>query len=480
MIQRIGYAVVVLAWAAGLAQGRSPNIVVFLTDDQGRGDLGCYGATDIRTPNIDALADSGVRFTDYYAPSPLCAPSRAAMMTGRYPRRAGMSQFHNVSSDPYSPGLDPEETTLADLVKPLGYATAVFGKWHLGSAWEFQPNSQGFGEFFGFLGSCIDSFSHMYYASVPFFHDLWRNRDEVFEGGTHMTDLITRETVRFIRENRDRPFLVFVAYNAPHYPMVAHARYLEMYRDVPRRRRFHIAMLAGVDDSVGTIMQTLRDEGLTNDTFVFFSSDNGAANRSNREEGGGSNYPGREYKRSLFSGGIRVPGIVSWPGQIPAGQVRDQLACGIDVFATVADITGAPLPRYRVIDGQSWMPFLKDPKKSGHEAMFFEWAGQRCIRWGKWQLVVNPLIDQYIHRHNYATAEGGRYIFLVDTEADPHEHTNLARQHPEVVEKMLAMFDAWRLEVGQDPTASPMFREDEFPEGGTDIPPAARRAAGLP
>ena len=479
MIRRMGCAVIVLAWAVGLAQARSPNVIIFLTDDQGRGDLGCYGATDIRTPHIDALAESGVKFTNYYAPSPLCAPSRAAMLTGRYPRRAGMSQYRNISSDAHSPGLNTEETTLGDLVKPLGYATAIFGKWHLGTAWEFQPNSQGFDEFFGHLSSAIDSFSHMYYASTPFFHDLWRNREEVFEDGIHMTDLITRETVRFIRENRDQPFLIYVAYNAPHYPMVAHARYLEMYRDVPRLRRFHIAMLAGVDDSVGEIMQTLRDEGVYEDTFVFFSSDNGAANRSDREEGGGSNYPGREYKRSLFSGGIKVPGIVSWPRQIPAGEVRDQLACGIDVFTTVADITGAPLPRYRIIDGISWIPFLKDASKPGHEAMFFEWAGQRSVRWGKWRLVVNPVIDQYIHRHNYARPDGDRYIFLVDVEADPYERTNLARENPEVVKQMLAMFDDWRLEIGQDVTASPMFLVEDFPEQGTEIPPAAMRAAGL-
>jgi len=478
-MKRAIFVMMVTLTITGIAHARLPNIVIFYADDLGKGDVGCFGARDIRTPHIDALAASGVRLTDYYAPAPICAPSRAALLTGRYPRRAGMSAYRNIGSTPFSPGLDPEETTLAELVKPLGYATAVFGKWHLGAVYECRPNSQGFDEFFGHLSSCIDSFSHMYYASEPYFHDLWHNRQEVFEDGVHMTDLITREAKRFIQAHADEPFLIYVAYNTPHYPMVARKRYLEMYKDLPRLRRFHAALVAGIDDSVGAIMQALREANVLDDTFVFFSSDNGAANRSLRGEGGGSNQPGREYKRSLFTGGIEVPAIVSWPGVVPAGQVRDQLTVGMDVFATVAEITGAELPPYRVIDGRSWMPLLKDPQAPGHEALFFEWAGQRCVRWGKWKLLVNPYIDQYISRYNRPTVEGGRYIFLVDTEADPGERTNVARQHPEVVERMLAMFDDWRLSIGQDPTASPLFETDQAIPEGTDIPVKALNAAGL-
>ena len=449
--------------AVGAAQGRTPNIVIFYTDDMGKGDVGCYGATDIQTPHIDALASSGVRLTNYYAPAPLCAPSRAALLTGRYPRRAGMSPTRNIGSVPNSVGVDTEETTIAELAKSQGYATGVFGKWHQGSTYECQPNSQGFDEFFGHLSSCVDSFSHMYYASEPYHHDLWRNRTEVFEDGVHMTDLITRETTRFIAEQADKPFLVYVAYNTPHYPMVAKKQYLEMYKELPRLRRFHAALMAGIDDSIGQIMKTLRDRGLVEDTFVFFASDNGAANRSFRGEGGGSNAPGREYKRSLFDGGSSVAGIVSWPGTVPAGEVRNQLTIGMDVFTTTADIIGAALPKYRVIDGISWMPFLKDGKKAGHDALFFEWAGQYAVRRGRWKLIINPLIDMYLSRGNRVDAKDPRYVFLVDAEADPAERLNVSEENPEVVRELLRMFDAWRSDIGQDPTASPPFTEELEP-----------------
>lgn len=450
-----------VAILVGLADGRTPNIVVFYADDLGNGDLGCYGCDDIRTPSIDALAASGVRFTNYYSPAPICAPSRAAMLTGRYPRRAGMSNIKNVASTLHSTGLNTQEVTFAELAKTKGYATAVFGKWHLGSTYECHPNSQGFDAFFGHLSSCIDSYSHMFYASEPYHHDLWRNRQEVFEGGQHMTDLITREATRFIDEHADDPFVIYVAYNTPHYPMVSQAKYLQMYEHLPRLRRFHAALVAGLDDSVGQIIQRLRDRQLIQDTLVFFASDNGAANRSQRGEGGGSNAPYREYKRSLFDGGVSVPGIVSWPGTIPAGQTRDQLAIGMDVFTTIADIIGAELPEYRTIDGRSWMPLLKDPAKTAHEALFFEWAGQYATRWNQWKLVRNGLFNQYVDRHN--RAQGDDYIFLADTKADPGEETNLARQYPDVVTKMSAMHARWRRSIGQDPTASPPFVEDEKP-----------------
>jgi len=460
MRRSILIVLVTMTISCGAANGRAPNVVILYTDDLGNGDVGCYGCKDIRTPSIDALAASGVRFTNYYTPAPICAPARAAMLSGRYPRRAGMSNTQNIRSAPNSPGLNTEEVTFAELAKQRGYATAVFGKWHLGSTYECHPNSQGFDSFFGHLSSCVDSFSHMFYAQEPFHHDLWRNREEVFEDGKHMTDLITREATRFIDRHADEPFVMYVAYNTPHYPMVSQAKYLKMYQDMPRRRRFHAALVAGIDDSVGQILQRLRDRKLIRDTFVFFASDNGAANRSRRGEGGGSNAPYREFKRSLFDGGISVPGIVSWPGTIPENQTRDQLTIGMDVFSTIADILGAELPRYRTIDGQSWMPFLKDPDKPGHEALFFEWADQHTVRWGKWKLVRNPLIDQYVSRQNRVDPKHDDYVFLADTEADPGEESNLAEQHLEVVGKMSAMYDHWRRSIGQDPTASPPFAED--------------------
>lgn len=422
--------------------GRTPNVIVFLADDMGIGDVGCYGCGDIQTPQLDSLARAGVRLTNFYVASPICAPSRAALITGRYPNRIGMSTEKNIESGMDQPGIPSSEITLAELVRPQGYATAALGKWHLGSTHETQPNAQGFDLFFGHHGSCIDAFSHMYYASLPYYHDLYRNRQEVFEDGMHMTDLITREAVRFIEENKNRPFLIYAAYNAPHYPMVAHGRFHRQYAHLPRARRDYAAMVAGLDESIGVIMGKVNELGLTEDTFVFFTSDNGAADPSPRGEGGGSNAPYREYKRSLFDGGIHMPAIISWPKRVRGGQVRDQLAVAMDLFATVAEITGSRLPPDHVIDGRSWMPFLLDPSKPGHDVLYFEWDGQQAVRQGKWKVVRNGLMNMAQGRTTRAT--GDDVVFLVDLSADPGEKVNVCQEHPDVAQQLLRLHAQWQ------------------------------------
>jgi arylsulfatase A len=438
--------------AAASAYARTPNIIIFLADDMGIGDVGCYGCRDIQTPSLDALARSGVRLANFYVASPICAPSRAALMTGRYPNRIGMSTEKNIESGMDKEGIPTGEITLAELVRPKGYATAALGKWHLGSTAETRPNSQGFDLFFGFHASCLDAFSHMYYASLPYYHDLYRNREEVFEDGKHLSDLIAREAVRFIEENKSRPFLIYAAFNAPHYPMVAQERFQKQYAHMPRPRRDYAAMVAGLDESVGTIMGKLAQAGLTNDTLVFFASDNGAADPSPRGEGGGSNAPYREFKRSLFEGGIHAPGIISWPAQLPKNQVRDQVAVAMDLFATLADVTGADLPKDRVIDGRTWMPFLTDPAQPGRDTLFFEWEGQTAVRQGKWKLVHNGLRDMTKGRTSRATAEDA--VFLADLSADPGENSNLCRQNPDVTEGLLRLYDEWRSSVNRTPSTS--------------------------
>ncbi len=451
MRRRILVSLIGILVSGSLARGRSPNVIIFYTDDMGNGDVGCCGAEDIGTPNIDALARSGVRLTNYYSAAPICAPSRAALLTGRYPTRAGLSTKQNIPSQMGVPGMSTNEITVAELAKTRGYATAVFGKWHLGSTHETQPNAQGFDLFFGHHASCIDSYSHMYYASEPYYHDLYRNREEVWEDGQHMTDLITREAIRFIEAHRDRPFLIYVSYNTPHYPMVSPGRFVKMYAHLPPLRRYHAALVAGIDESVGKIVAKIGQSNLTDDTLVSLSSDNGAADKSQRGEGGGSNAPFREYKRSLFDGGIHTPAIVSWPGTIPENETRGQLAIAMDVFATVADVTGAGLPADRVIDGRSWMPLLKDADAPGHETLFFEWDEQHAVRHGKWKVVRNGLIDQNAKgRHNRAT--GGDYVFLSDMGADHGEKSNLRQRHPEIADKLLKMHDGWRASIAADRT----------------------------
>jgi len=454
-VKRIPFAgLILLTLAAPSTLARTPNIIVFLADDMGHGDVGCFGCRDIQTPNIDALAGSVVRLTSFYVAAPICAPSRAALLTGRYPRRIGMSTEKNIASGMGEPGIPTSENTLAELVRSRGYATAVLGKWHLGSTHETQPNSQGFDLFFGHHASCIDSFSHMYYASLPYYHDLYRNREEVFEDGRHMTDLITREAVGFIEENKARPFLIYAAYNAPHYPMVAHAGFHRQYANLPRPRRDYAAMVAGLDESIGTIMGKVRELGLIEDTFVFFTSDNGAADPSPRGEGGGSNAPYREYKRSLFEGGIHMPAIVSWPGRLPVKQTRDQVAVAMDLFTTVGEITNASMPTDRVIDGRSWMPFLLDASRPGQETLFFEWEGQQAVRQGKWKVVRNGFMN--MSKGRSTRAAGDDVVFLADLSADPAEQVNLRAQNRDLADRLLRLHDQWR--AGFAP-ASPATRE---------------------
>jgi arylsulfatase A len=462
---RLFYALlVVCGLATSLASAVGPpNVIVLLADDMGNGDTSCYGAKDIRTPNIDSLAASGIRFTSYYAPAPICSPSRAGMITGRYPLRAGMSTSKNIASAMNEPGLATREITIAELAKTRGYATAVFGKWHLGSTPECQPNSQGFDLFLGHHASCVDCFSHMYYASEPWYHDLYRNRDEIFEDGAHMTDLITREALRFIDAHRETPFLIYVAFNTPHYPMVAHAKYLKMYEHLPMPRRVAAALCAGIDDAVGQIRTRLRERGLLDNTLVFFASDNGAASPSKRGEGGSSNAPYREYKTSLFEGGIRLPGIVSWPARVPAGVVSDQPVVGMDIFATAAEAMGADLPKDRTIDGRSWFPLFKNPDAIIHDAIFFEWADQYAVRSGKWKYVENGFINMESSRKNRAT--GADAVYLADVVADPGEKKNVREQFPEVAEKLGKLHERWRAEIAKDPTASPDFLKNSKKTG---------------
>lgn len=431
-----------------------PNVIILYTDDMGLGDVACYGARDIKTPHIDGLAASGMRFTSYYAPAPICSPSRAALLTGRYPGRAGMSSTRNIPSALDKPGMPAREITLADLAKKRGYATAVFGKWHLGSTYECQPNSKGFDLFVGHHASCVDPFSHWYYASEGYYHDLYRNREEIFEDGVHMTDLITRETLAFIDAHRGKPFLIYASYNTPHYPMVAHGRYMKMYAHLPRLRQMVAALVAGIDDSVGEILQGLKQRELLENTLIIFASDNGAPNSSPRGEGGGSNAPHREYKRSLFDGGIRVPGLVSWPGVVPAGVVCDQPVIGMDVFATAVEAMGAEPPKERTIDGKSWYPLFKNPQHRLHEALFFEWDGQQAVRYGDWKMVENGLLDMHVARSNRAS--GQDVVFLANVRSDPGEQKNLRAEHADLAERLRSMHRQWRDSIAADPTASPV------------------------
>lgn len=433
---------IILACAVAPANARTPNVIVFYADDLGIGDVGCYGCKDIATPNIDALARSGVRFTNYYAPAPVCSPSRAALLTGRSPARAGVP--NNVGSHPGDSGLPTEEITFAELARTRSYATALIGKWHQGFRPGMQPNDQGFDYFLGHHAGCIDYYSHMFYWDPPYHHDLYRNREEIHAEGQYMTDLIAAEASRFVDEHRDRPFLMYVAFNAPHYPLQAPQRLRDRYADLKEPRRSYAAVLTGMDEAIGKIQERIRDAGLERDTLTIFASDNGASTEIRNGGPAGSNAPYRSYKFSLFEGGIHVPCVVNWPGTIPAGETRDQLAIGMDVFPTIADAIAADPPADRKLDGRSWLPMLKDHEAGGHQALFWSSGGQDAVRRGKWKLVRNGSLPGPVKPTRLQDKDA---VFLSDLQGDPGESRNLRRAHPEMVTELLRLLDGWKADA---------------------------------
>lgn len=432
--------------AAPRETSRRPDIVVIYCDDLGYGDLGCFGSETIRTPHLDRLAASGVRFTDWYSNSPVCSPSRASLLTGCYPERTGVTNI--LGGGRGSAGLAPEQHTLATLLKPHGYSTALFGKWHLGLTPECRPNAHGFDEFYGFMAGCVDYYSHIFYwgGGNPL-HDLWHNETEVWSNGQYLTELITDKAVDYIRSRQaDAPFFTYVAYNAPHYPMHAPRKYLDRYKGLPEDKRIMAAMVSAVDDGVGRIMAALKASGRLKDTVVFFSADNGPSTESrNWLDGtqdpyyGGSAGRFRGHKASLFEGGIREPAILCAPGRLPAGVVRSQACAMMDVLPTLlemAGVDGAP-----GIDGRSILGVARDGAPSPHECLCWAYNGQTAVREGRWKLVLDGKLD---FTHGQADA-----VHLADLEADPGERSNLASAEPQRVAALRERLAAWRASVGR-------------------------------
>jgi len=449
MISRRTFVAGAASAALAVPQGRRlPNFVVFLADDLGCHDLGCWGAEDLRTPHIDALADSGARFTNWYAAAPVCAPSRAGLLTGRHPIRAGVPNN--------GPALRPSEQTIASLLRPAGYATALTGKWHLGDTPETVPNAHGFERFFGFHAGCIDYYSHRYYWGEPRtvnYHDLWRDRGEIFEDGQYTTELFAREAVRFLRERGDRPFFLYAPFNAPHYPMHAPARYIEQFPNLGRERRTYAAMIAALDDAVGQVMGTLRELRLVDDTLVFLTGDNGAtrearAGLDQKPATAGNNAPFRGNKFSAFDGGMHVPMIMSWPGVIGGGQVLREMGSHLDLFPTIANAAGIALPTDRTFDGFDALPMAAAQAKSQHDAIFWSSGGQLAVRRGTWKLVKNgktfdgtPAGDQPL--------AGDDALFLSNVDDDPNESKNLRHQYPALADELETLAEQWLRRVGR-------------------------------
>lgn len=427
---------------------KNPNVIVIMTDDQGYGDLSCMGATDFQTPNIDALASNGVRFSCMYSASPVCSPSRAALLTGRYPCNAGVRAI--LAGHRRASGLTPQVPTIATALKNLGYTTGIMGKWHLGLKAECRPNSNGFDEFDGFLAGCLDYYSHIFYygmadGNVNPTHDLWHNDTEIYANGEYLTHRITRKSVEFIKNHSHEPFMLYVAYNAPHYPMHAPQEYLDRFAHLPWDRRVMAAMISAVDDGVGEICNELKEQGLMDNTIIYFQSDNGPSRESrNWLDGtedlyyGGTSGKFTGHKFSLFEGGIRVPAIFCWQGHTPSGRVIDSPHIATDVFPTILQACGGQATDYQ-LDGESMLDMLNGGEEKTHDYIFWEMEGQTAVRHGKYKLVLNGRLEEL--------AQPRADVFLSDLEADPAEQNNLAHSMPELAQQLTQKALDWRKDV---------------------------------
>ena len=396
----------------GSAQSKKTpvNFIIIFADDQGYQDLGCFGSPHIRTPNIDRMADQGMKFTDFYVAAPLCTPSRAALLTGRYPRRLGLAR--GVLRPDSTRGIDPAVTTIAELLKSRGYATCCVGKWHLGFVGPYRPTRRGFDHYYGLYHNLDEPEAEHFddFGGVP----IIRNDEVALRPATPdvLTELYTQEAIGFIRQNKDKPFFLYLAHTMPHVPLGVSKRFAGksaggLYGDV----------IECLDWSTGRILDTLRNLGLDSNTIVIYTSDNGPSPRAT-----GSALPLRGRKHTTFEGGMRVPCVMWAPGKIPAGRVCREVATTMDFYSTFAKLAGAALPLDQVIDGKDIYPLMtgQSGAKSPHEAFFFHDGRGRlkAVRAGKWKLHL------------------GTEPALNDLHTDTAEAENVAAEHPDVVQRL--------------------------------------------
>ena len=417
------------------AKGSRPNIVFILADDLGWGDLSCYGRPDYRTPNIDRLALQGTKLTDAYSASAVCTPTRCGYITGRYPARSKIGLEEPLIGNNTSVGLEPDQQTIASLLKQSGYNTALFGKWHLGFRPEWGPNAHGFEEFFGILAGAGDYFLHQDGFGKP---DLYENLTPVERHG-YLTDLLTERAVDYVKKPRSTPFFLSLHYTAPHWPwqgpqggetisptdkgtepqIMALGGSLKLYAQ----------MMKSLDDGVGKVMQALRAAGIDRNSLVIFTSDNGGERFSYL-------WPFSGQKGDLLEGGIRVPAIVRWPGVVPANHVTHQMAITMDWTATILANAKADVPVDSALDGIDLLPILKGSRNEFDRTFFWRIYSQDAVREGKWKFVRN-----------------GEARKLFDLSVDEHEQADLSQKHPETLQRLMKEFANWNDQMLPRPPA---------------------------
>jgi arylsulfatase A-like enzyme len=440
-----------------VAQAKRPNVVILFTDDHGTLDANCYGSADLLTPNIDKLAESGVRFTQAYAHK-VCCPSRAGLLTGRHPQRSGVhnwTQGDRNGSDKTNTNMAAAEVTIAEALKSAGYQTALFGKWHLGAKVGHGPLDQGFDRFFGHLGGFIDNYRH-YFLHGRGYHDLYDNNREIFRRGEYFPDMMVDQALKYIEAKRDAPFFMTVAFNLPHYPEQPNGKFAEAYAEMAMPRRSYARVISTVDDYIGRVIGKLEETGQLESTIVIMMGDNGHSTENNRgitvdnhtsgfprghyysaHGGGGNTGKWIGHKGDFLEGGVRVPAIIRYPKSLPRGQVRDQAITVMDWFPTILDLAEVPRPK-AVLDGRSVLPLIRDPKTpSAHQVLHFAWSNTWAVRQGDWKLIVRRDRKAVSHRglHNLS---------------DPKpEVKNYANERPDIVARLVDLHQKWASDVRQ-------------------------------
>ena len=409
-----------------------PNIIFIMADDLGYGSLGCYGSKEIRTPNIDRLAASGMRFTDYHSNGPVCTPTRAALMTGRYQQRCDWVDDQELSvvyqqqrqenlRQRWAWGIAAKEFTIAEMLRQVGYHTGIIGKWHLGYDTKFHPMTQGFDEFHGFLGGNVDYHTHVAGYGLKQL-DWWQGKKIENESG-YTTDLLTKHASDFITLNKEKPFFLYLAHAAAHDPWLG--------RDVSKKNSplaTYKEMIEILDESVGAIIATLEENQLEKKTLVIFCSDNGAS----PPRGISANGSLKGKKGDLSEGGHRVPFIASWPGVIAAGKTNRETVMSMDFFPTFAKLAGAAIPQDRASDGRDVMPLLKDDSQKIERELHWLYGNSWAVRKGHWKLL----------------GSGDKALILVNLEQDVEEKMNHLDDQSALVDEFMKLHRTWIESVG--------------------------------
>jgi arylsulfatase A-like enzyme len=403
------------------APKQPPNILFIAVDDLGYAELGVQGCKDIPTPNIDSIAQNGIRFTNGYVSCPVCAPTRAGWLTGKYQQRFGF-EFNPGGAPQEEFGLPTTELTIAERLKKLGYATGCFGKWHLGFKKELHPMNRGFDEFYGFLG-----------GGHPYLPTSGAKRFGILRGFELVTKFefttmdFAKEALSFIERHRNQPFFVYLAFNAVHAPLQAPEEYIAKFKHITNpTRQIFAAMLSALDDAVGMVLAKLRELELEENTLIFFISDNGGPTRQTSSR----NDPLRGFKGQVLEGGIRVPFLMQWKGHLPAGKVYEHPVIALDICPTILAAVGAEIPKE--LDGVNLLPYLTgEAKGEPHTALFWRYGRQWAVRAGDFKLVCCP--QEF----------GSEEPQLFNLAEDIGEKTNLAPKMPQKVEELKAMYDEW-------------------------------------